>query len=381
MKIAIVLLGRYPTDKAYGVTTNATINCLLNSGHEVYVYSFAPNKPNNYKNDFHTKLFVEKLPSRILRSVFSKSNRLLGKISWFLYVRKYLNWVKYDCRNSKYDLIWARNYEVFHALYSTANKFTIELHSIPNKKQLEVLNNCQENLLIAPISKKILNALENFCGHMVFSPMGINENQIMNVSVLKSYVQGLRMKLLTNSHLEFVYIGKLFPGGVSKGVEILIDIARYAKILDKKILLKIVGGDSSEVDKFNKLIKVNNLENYFLLMGQMVHEKAFNELKNADIVILTKSKDLKYSGFPLKAVEALASGKLTLVESSEIYRDIFEKNAFVSWFDENNIEDIFFNINKEIIDKNFESKLIMNINYAKNFTWEKRTRNIVCHFS
>ena len=40
MKVALVLLGRFPTDKAYGVTSTATIECLNSMGHEVTVYSF-----------------------------------------------------------------------------------------------------------------------------------------------------------------------------------------------------------------------------------------------------------------------------------------------------------------------------------------------------
>jgi hypothetical protein len=43
MKVGILLSGRFPTEKAYGVTTNGTIKSLLELGHEVVVYGIKSN--------------------------------------------------------------------------------------------------------------------------------------------------------------------------------------------------------------------------------------------------------------------------------------------------------------------------------------------------
>ncbi len=44
MKVLILLQGRFPTEKAYGVTTTGTVKSLLRLGHQVTVFSLATNQ-------------------------------------------------------------------------------------------------------------------------------------------------------------------------------------------------------------------------------------------------------------------------------------------------------------------------------------------------
>ena len=53
MRVTFLILGKYPTQKAYGITTSETIRCLNLMGHEVTVFSTYSNTdeavlPKNY---------------------------------------------------------------------------------------------------------------------------------------------------------------------------------------------------------------------------------------------------------------------------------------------------------------------------------------------
>jgi Glycosyl transferases group 1 len=160
-------------------------------------------------------------------------------------------------------------------------------------------------------------------------------------------------------------------------VETLIAIAMFAKLNSHDIKIKIIGGDDSEISRFREMIAKGKVSSYFDLRGQLAHEMALRELKKSEIVILTKSADENYAGFPLKAIEALASGRITIVEESDVYKNIFNNGAFVIWFNRELIDKIFLQIESTMRDGKLDLKLKRNVEIAKKFTWINRTLNLL----
>ena len=370
MKVALVLLGRFPTDKAYGVTSTATIECLNSMGHEVTVYSFDSVPHSSNVDNYKRKAFKDNNYTNFLRKQFSKNNKFVNQIYWKLYIRKYLHWVQLDCRKEHYQLIWMRNFETFQKLSLLQSSFLLELHSILNNQQISFIKKYNGNLLLAPISKKIKSQCEKIAIPHAFAPMGINSSFLASNLEIDDYLPKLRKSKI----LEFVYVGKLFPGGISKGVETLISIAKFAQknLFDLKI--KVIGGNETEIIRFREIIARENVHTYFELKGQQSHEIALRELKDSDVVILTKSTDPNYAGFPLKAMEALASGRVTVVEENDAYKDAFDEDAFVIWFNRDLIENIFLQIKAALNDNQLDSKLKANVEIAKKYTWINRTQ-------
>lgn len=376
MNIALILLGRYPTDKAYGITTQATIENLVNMGHKVKILSFPfPNQEPVEFEPYEKLEFSENYFLKFCRRKFSENNRFINKFFWRLYVASYLSWVRNICLNLNFDLLWMRNFEVYEKLLKIESKKIFELHSIPSEKQKESFRMRKQKLLLAPISRQIQLSVQDLKVPMIFSPMGIKRSYISLETDIINYVDELPHK----NKFELVYVGKLYPGGVSKGVETLIAIADQARLKKENITIKVVGGDKKETERFNNLIYKNELVGYFQILGQLTHESAIQEIKKSDAIVLTRSADVKYNGFPIKAIEALASGKLILVEKSKVYDDIFNNQTFVLWFDRKNIDKMFVDLKKSLESPNLVKKLNENIIEAQKHTWEQRTLNLVSY--
>lgn len=373
VKVALILIGRYPTDKAYGITTKNTVDSLIELGHQVFLFSFNPyiklDEDANYNNIY----FQENKFQKYMRRKFSANNKLFNKLFWKIYVSNYLEWVKEKCNGSNFDLIWMRNYETFKSMHNTNQKIILELHKKPNRKQLKFLIKNNKNLLLAPISKSISRSIGTLESKSIFSPMGVTNNQICPEANLNEYINKIKSK----KSFEFVYVGKLYPGGVSKGVETIINIVKFAKESNIEMTMNVVGGDILELSKFRKLIESEKLINDITLFGQLPHEVAINFLNRADVILLTKSTDENYSGFPLKAVEALASARIILVEDSEAYRDVFGTDCCVIWFNNQNINRIFLELRKIIESVDLYKQLDQNRTAAKKLTWAERTKSLV----
>ena len=151
----------------------------------------------------------------------------------------------------------------------------------------------------------------------------------------------------------------------------------FAKLNSHDIKIKVIGGDESEINRFREMIAKENVSSFFDLRGQLSHKTALNELKKSEIVILTKSTDENYAGFPLKAIEALASGRITIVEESDAYKNVFDNGAFVIWFTRELIDKIFLQIESTMRDGKLDLKLKRNVEIAKKFTWINRTLNLL----
>jgi glycosyltransferase involved in cell wall biosynthesis len=253
----------------------------------------------------------------------------------------------------------------------------LELHSILNTRQINFIKKYKGNLLLAPISKKIKSQCERIAIPHAFAPMGIKSSFLASNLEIENYLATLRER----KFLEFVYVGKLFPGGISKGVETLISIAKFAQKNLLELKIKVIGGNETEIVRFREVIARENVHAYFELKGQLPHDLALRELKNSDIIILTKSTDPNYAGFPLKAIEALASGRLIVVEENDAYKDAFHEDSFVIWFNKDVIGDIFLQIQTALNDDQLDLKLMGNVEFAKSFTWMIRTQYLLTKIS
>ena len=373
MRIAIILNGRFPTDKAYGVTTGATYKELVKLGHEVFIYAFPNQTKIEVDSIFKVESFSEDFKSKFVRKLFSKNKGITSKILWKIYLMKYLEWVEGDISKKKIELLWIRDYNSIKITEELRIKTLLEIHQKLDKQKISRLNQIKELLVLAPISKSLISNIEEFKGQKVFAPMGIAESYIASRTEIGSYCKSLKEK---NKYI-ITYAGKLFPGGVSKGVETIIELSKIIKEQKINIRFKIVGGDKKELKKFSKLLKRNKVESNFELIGHVDHTKVFHYLKQSDFLILTKPSSPNYSGFPLKALEACSAGKIIMVEDCQIYKDIFDNQLFILWFRQDNLNKIIRDLDYFINNSDLDNFLLKNIEFSKKFTWFKRTSSIL----
>ena len=373
MRIAIILNGRFPTDKAYGVTTGATYKELVKLGHEVFIYAFPNQNKTEVDSNFEIESFFEDLKSRFLRKLFSKNKGITSKVLWKIYLMKYLDWVKGNISKKKIDLLWIRDYNSIKLTEELRIKTLLEIHQKLDKRKISRINQIKELLVLAPISKSLISNIEEFKGQKVFAPMGIDEKFLASTIEINHYCKSIKER---NEYI-ITYVGKLFPGGVSKGVETIVELSKIIKKRKINIRFKIVGGNTEELEQFRKILKINKVESNFELIGHVDHPKVLNYLKQSDFLILTKPLSPNYSGFPLKALEACSAGKIVMVEDCQIYRDIFEDQVFILWFQPDNLNKIIGDLEYFINKSDLDNSLLKNIEFSKKFTWSKRTSSIL----
>ena len=373
MRIAIVLNGRFPTDRAYGVTTGATYKELEKLGHKVIIYAFPNQAKIEVDFNFKIETFSENLKSRIFRNLFSKNKGIASKILWKFYLMEYLDWVKQSIAMEKIDLLWIRDYNSIKITEDLRIKTLFEIHQKLDHQKILRINRIKDLLVVAPISKALISNTEEFKGRKVFAPMGIDENFLASKTDVANYCKNIKERNIYT----ITYAGKLFPGNVSKGVETIIELSKIFKNQGINLRFKIVGGNKVELNKFSNLLKRNKVESYFKLIGHVDHKEVPQYLKQSDFLILTKPSSPKYSGFPLKALEACSVGKLIMVEDCQIYRDIFEDKIFVLWFQQDKLKKILEDLEYYINRSDLDGFLLNNIEFSREFTWSKRTSRIL----
>lgn len=147
----------------------------------------------------------------------------------------------------------------------------------------------------------------------------------------KEDMQKGKYKLLT--------IGRLDP---NKGYDIAIEAARFLK--EKNIdFCWYVLGKGEEYSKIKELIKKNELEKYFILLG--VRSNPYPYIQEADIYIQTS----RFEGFGLAIAEArMLNTPVVATNFEAIYHQIVhEKNGLIVEMNGNNVADAIIRLMKD----------------------------------
>ena len=183
MKIGILLSGRYPTDKAYGVTTTATAKCLSQMGHTVYVFGLQSTYSENLEpeDEFAVIHFKESRLTQFLKLQAFSGFGVYSKVSWWIYWKflRVINKAIIDEFN--FDLFWIRNHQMME-FTTGARRVILEIHQDFSIKKLtkRILAESGRKVVIAPISKSLLAKLKKsqIYNKAIFSPMGITLQDI-----------------------------------------------------------------------------------------------------------------------------------------------------------------------------------------------------------
>lgn len=122
----------------------------------------------------------------------------------------------------------------------------------------------------------------------------------------------------------YKYIGFVGSFAPWHGLEYLIQSA--AIVLKNYPCVKyILVGNGILKEKIMRMITDLNLENNFIIIGQIPHEKVPIYINSFDICVILKNKDIP--GSPLKLYEYLSCGKPVIATDSEDFKALYEFNA------------------------------------------------------
>jgi len=384
MRIGILLSGRYPTEKAYGVTTNSTIKCLSEMGHTVYVVGLHSIYSEDVPIVNNSTILNYKEPriAKFIKARAFASHSILSQFSWWIYWRILGVLNKSMLRKLNLDLIWIRDPQMMRFAIST-ERLIVEIHQDfdLNKltKRIVALN--QSKVVIAPISQSLLkrfqgSSLENLT---VFSPMGINPEDVLDREEAINSVNLLMNSIREQARpLKVGYVGKFYPNGYSKGIEDILGLTSKNHIKNIPIEISLTGGTQSEIELVLEHIRRFNLDQSHLYLNPHVpHSLALEAMRNLDVIVLPSPISEKYFGFPLKCLEALATGKVVVVSKTKIYEDVFNQQFQPYWYTPGDVDSLRGSIENAISDPNLSSKITEGLDFSKRFTWKIRTDRLM----
>jgi glycosyltransferase involved in cell wall biosynthesis len=191
-------------------------------------------------------------------------------------------------------------------------------------------------------------------------------------------VSNLLNKIQTKSgKLQIGYVGKFYPNGYSKGIEDLLKLSKIKEPLSESFNISLTGGTEKEILKLKRTISEEQLSIQNLEVNPHVpHALALEKMKNLDVIILPKPDSEKYLGFPLKCIEAVASGRIILAARCKTYTDVFSDSFQPYWYEPGDANSLYNSITQALCDSDLEAKINKGLVFAEQFSWETRTKNI-----
>jgi glycosyltransferase involved in cell wall biosynthesis len=384
MKVIILLQGRFPTEKAYGVTTTGTIKSLLRLGYQVTVFSLGTDHEElDFKdNNFMLKHYVETKLSRRAKLLAFSGLGLINKISWRAFWKLTSRHNKLAILAEGGDVFWIRDFGMLHFV-PKKRPIIFELHGLLNIiKIIKLRFKVRDRIaVLAPISKSIEDRLRilRSSREIVRAPMGI-ENEFLEskegIQEFKERIEFLRS--FNFKGLKIGYIGKFSPNGYSKGIEDLLELARLNLKVQTEYEISIVGGTDRElISATHKLSDYGLTANDVKISGHIPHRTVFGKMKELDVLVLPMPASKGYAGFPLKSIESIASGRIVIAARCKIYEDIFSEGFEPFWYEPGNAISMNFAIKEALSDQSLKERLGRGIEFSSRFTWDARTKALL----
>ena len=383
MRITFLLLGRYPTDKAYGITTSETIRCLVSMGNEITVFSIQSKNEGIFPTEhYRARKYRETWLSEQLRKVAYADTNLVSRLSWLMYWYLIKLQNRKQISSAKADIIWIRDFQALNLVPRKSN-LVFEIHQQP-KKSWRLPKKITQRFgksVIAPISKRIQKSLFELFPDMpiCYAPMGVRKDQVTHDERETEFTQRIeKLRIEDFRGLRIGYIGKFFPNGYSKGVEDLLGLAILNKKQNLGYRIAIKGGQWHEVKHFESLARELGIQESDLeISAHMNHSLALTEMSRLDVIVLTSPTSPSYVGFPLKAIESVATGRIVVAANCQTYGDIFDSKYQPYWYSPANPEDLLKTILRALTDPVLKQNISLGIDFASHFLWENRTRRII----
>jgi glycosyltransferase involved in cell wall biosynthesis len=352
---------RYPTEKAYGVTTNFTANAIQNlGGYDVTVIT--PKLDNSFTSS--VKSIEIRMPFDKIRNFGLKENHLMSKLTFnawkYLYPLKLFKVIK-----RKDNLIWLRDVRMSLIFCFFRYKVVCEIHrepSIISKFELKILNS-MSNATIAVISNELKIKLKLRHKNSVIAPMSVNENELIH-------------EVKNHNSEKFVvgYVGSIHSSGNKLSIDIILEAARYLEKIDPKIEFRLIGFSAEDVDRESGEFYPDNIK----FFGRLTRTDLLRELDlfNVGLVIYPDTKYF-FDSFPIKIVEYAARRIPILASNTRAHQRILGKDKAL-YFELNSSASLIKCISElatnegtgEIISKN-------GFNWVKSLTYENRAQKIL----
>ena len=153
--------------------------------------------------------------------------------------------------------------------------------------------------------------------------------------------------------IQIGYFGKFYPNGYSKGIEDILELYRLRKPLSELFNFSLTGGTEKEIRRLKSAISERQINIQDLKVNPHdPHALALNKMRNLDVIILPKPASKNHLGFPLRCIEAVASGRIVIAAKCRTYTDIFSDLFQPHWYEPGDAGLLYDAINEALSDSN-----------------------------
>ncbi len=382
MRIIYITNTRLPTEKARGVQIMKSCEAFVQAG--VSVELVAPLQKNPIKGDPFSYYGVERVFN--IKKVYSGDflSRMVSKIS---------DRTAFYLRSSVFALfstacfLLSKHKKPDHFFYSRdyAVLFLLGLFNFNFLAEIHDLRPSRTRILLKYVFKKAKKIIVNSEGTRdEVLKFGTPHSKILvahnGVDIeffnIKESKEEARKKLSIPSDKKIIaYVGRLESIGLEKGVGDLIEAFKMVHSEISDMMLYIVGGPSSYIEKYNKFA-----EDYsnIVFTGQVDYQIIPSYLRAFDVVVIpSPAKQQFLTASPIKLFEFLAAGKTVITSDLPSLRRVLnEKNSL--FFKPENVDDLAQKIKFVFENPDIADKLAKEaFNDSQKYSWVSRAKLIL----
>lgn len=313
----IFLVSRYPTEKAYGVTTLNTTNELRKLGHNVEVWSNSFSGKDYFGTEIKnvrfplTSKFDSILPSKfIFFPVLVNVNNAARLINVLMKEKPAPDstFVVRDIIQAYILLKYSKSYRIILDIHHPPKRLVMKffLRSFSKFEQITVLTISMRNY------REITKYSRNLKIQIV--PMGVSEK----------FFHPVRNLALEKNCLVLGFVGKESSSGNDNGLlEFLSFCLNASAKIDSKLTIKLVGLTQSFHTEISRLFPANS-KFKVECAEHLLHSEIPKILETFDVGFIPyPPTSYNKNRFPIKALEYAAAGIPILVRENSAYKDLF----------------------------------------------------------
>ena len=372
--VALIVYGRFPTEKAYGSHLIDVANGFISNKVAVsIIYSKTSNdktiykSPENYyasekikyieANNFDfTKLDFFKILPNILKKVLWS----IGAYFWSRSLRTTLK---------DYDTIWSTNPNtlIYHA--NSSKTIIYEKHGAGKKIQKVILKRLSKfnNIYFVGTTRTSFEELSNLSkSKSIYLTNGVNLSEYKNTKINTS----------TNK-LNVGYIGMLETYGKDKGVK---DAFQQIKKLPDahKIKATLVGGPKQKLDEIVNEFKDSKIE--FSYSDKIPKNEVPNAMKKLDIGIVPYPEETHMTNYasPMKIFEYAASNTVVLASDIKSNFELQDTDLGIIYYKAGDFDDFRNKLLLLINNAELRNKLLLKSQRSiENYSLQKRFQTLI----
>ena len=357
--IYFVLTSRFPTEKAYGVTTEFSARALEKLGYNVSIIAPVKGKTRD------SNLKVEIIASRLFNILLSRKLINFLKLRFNIFLLLYVFFMRKNLTTSN-NIFWCRDIFLCFLLSLKSKSYLVcEIHRSPtsmHKFFLFILAR-KRNVILAPIANFLSDQYSLSPSRTVYAPMAINSEELVFLD-----------RFLLSKQNKIVYVGLPHQVGIPLNVNLINNVAIKILNTHPNWTFELLGISHAHLESHVLSPIAKNLT----ARGFVSRNQVIEALGTASIGLVIYP-DIPWfrDSFPIKIIEYAAASLAILASDTTSHRRILDNNRCI-FFDENSLNSLNSALEKIISDRELRQATARNARvWANDYTYEKRVKSII----